>query len=170
MNSNIQYTIRKATSADLKDIMRLVKLARQIMCDNGNTTQWTNGYPSEETIKADIDSGTCYLVVNGNDAVGSFVLKPGPDPTYNVIYDGQWKDECRPYHVIHRITSAPSAHGIFSAIIGYCQKECDNIRIDTHEKNTIMRHLIMKYGFDYCGIIICSDGTDQLAYQWTKPE
>lgn len=50
----------------------------------------------------------------------------------------------------------------------YCNKHADNLRIDTHRNNSIMQHLIKKYGFDYCGIVHIIDlDTDfeRLAYQ-----
>lgn len=72
-----------------------------------------------------------------------------------------------PYYVIHRVTSLPAAHGVFSAIVSYCIQHSDNLRIDTHRDNHIMRHLVEKYGFTYCGIIHLSRarGAEILAYQ-----
>ena len=40
-----------------------------------------------------------------------------------------------------------------------------NIRIDTHEDNRIMQHLLDKYGFAKCGCIYVEDGTPRIAYQ-----
>ena len=99
--------------------------------------------------------------------VGSFVLRQGPDPSYGHIYEGKWLDDSMPYYVIHRVTSLPAAHGVFSAIVGYCIQYSDNLRIDTHRDNHIMRHLVEKYGFTYCGIIHLSRvrSAERLAYQ-----
>ena len=49
--------------------------------------------------------------------------------------------------------SLPDAHGIFAEIINFCFQHSKNIRIDTHRNNRIMRRLIEKYGFKYCGIV-----------------
>lgn len=63
--------IRKATYNDIPRIMKICDEARSIMRSNGNMTQWTGGYPSEETIMADIDTGVGYVVWNGEeDSVG----------------------------------------------------------------------------------------------------
>ena len=127
------YKIRKATTDDLPTIMTLIDASREIMRSNGNLTQWPVGYPAAATVKADIDDGTCYLITDNEKAIGSFALKPGPDPTYSIIYNGEWLDNTQDYYVIHRITSLPEAHGIFDTLINYSFSVCPNIRIDTHE-------------------------------------
>lgn len=163
------YTIRKSTTADIDSIMLLAKAARQIMKDNGNPTQWTDNHPSRETIENDVQHADSYVICKAEgEIVGTFVFKQGPDPSYAKIYNGEWIDNTRTYHVIHRVMSTPDAHGIFAAIMDYCNKHADNLRIDTHRNNSIMQHLIKKYGFHYCGIVHIIDlDTDfeRLAYQ-----
>lgn len=161
MNINI---IRTAEATDLPVIMQLVASAKAIMRKSGNMNQWNDGYPSEEIILEDINDGCCRIIMHGDTAVGSFVLKAGPDPTYSNIYDGQWLND-EPYHVIHRITSSEDAHGIFEEMLDYCFNISHNIRIDTHRDNTIMRHLLEKYGFTCCGIIHIANGDERMAYQ-----
>lgn len=163
------YTIRKSTTADIDSIMLLAKAARQIMKDNGNPTQWTDNHPSRETIEDDVQHADSYVICKAEgEIVGTFVFKQGPDPSYAQIYNGEWIDNTHTYHVIHRVMSTPDAHGIFAAIMDYCNKHADNLRIDTHRNNSIMQHLIKKYGFHYCGIVHIIDlDTDfeRLAYQ-----
>lgn len=156
--------IRQAEATDLPTIMQLVASAKVIMRKSGNQNQWNDGYPSENIILEDIKNGSCRIVMNGDTAVGSFVLKAGPDPTYSNIYDGQWLDD-KPYHVIHRITSREDTHGIFNVMLRYCFSISNNIRIDTHKDNAIMRHLLEKNGFSYCGIIHIANGDERVAYQ-----
>ena len=165
-SGNKKMDIRAATPADLPHITRLVQAAKAIMRDSGNTQQWNGEYPSDDLLRADIRSGFCHLVLQDGKAVGSFVFKPGPDPTYASIYDGQWLDDA-PYYVIHRITSTPEAHGVFKTLVDFCFCAHPNIRIDTHRDNTIMRHLLSDNGFAYCGIIHLMDGDERLAYQKT---
>ena len=107
--------------------------------------------------------------MDSNSPVGSFTLKFGPDPTYARIYDGAWKNSL-PYYVIHRITSKPNAHGVFSALLRYSLSVCSNLRIDTYRDNTIMQHLLLQHGFEYCGIIYIANGDDRWAYQLTVNE
>ena len=156
--------IRIATATDLPVIMQLVASAKTIMRKNGNMNQWNDGYPSEKIILEDIKNKNCRIIMHGDTAVGSFVIKAGPDPTYSNIYNGRWLDD-KPYYVIHRITSREDAHGIFNVMLDYCFNISHNIRIDTHKDNTIMRHLLEKYGFSYCGIIHLNNGDERVAYQ-----
>ena len=57
------------------------------------------------------------------------------------------------------------AHGVFRAIMDWCFSRDCNIRIDTHRDNRIMQHVILGYGFSYCGIIYLASGDERLAYQ-----
>ncbi|MBR0110260.1 MAG: N-acetyltransferase [Bacteroidales bacterium] len=159
-------TIRKAQLPDLQQIMAVLDAARHIMRSDGNTGQWINGYPSEEIIRDDIENGYGYVVVD-DFIVSYFAFIPSPEPTYNTIYEGNWLDDTLPYHVVHRIGSTPTSHGIFKTIMDWCfaNDEHHNIKIDTHRDNRIMQHCIISYGFTYCGIIYLTSGNERLAYQ-----
>ena len=95
--------------------------------------------------------------------VAYFALLPSPEPTYDRI-DGAWLTD-EPYGVIHRMASYPDVHGIFSAVIDYAAARYPRLRIDTHRDNRIMRNLIEKHGFTYCGVIRLADGSPRLAYE-----
>ena len=72
------------------------------MRKNGNTKQWTGGYPTEEIIKKDIENGNSYVCLDEEQKiVGTFAFIQGDDPTYAHIYDGAWIDDKQPYGVIH---------------------------------------------------------------------
>ena len=146
-------------------IMQLVKEARGIMRSCGNMNQWTNGYPDKDTIENDILNGHCYLLEEEDgEIVASFAFIPGPEPTYNEIFEGDWLDDA-PYYVVHRLASTAASHGIFNDVMDYCMAVAGNLRIDTHRDNVIMRHVIERYGFTYCGIIYLLNGDERLAYQ-----
>ncbi len=145
-------------------IMRLIDEARGIMRSCGNVNQWIDGYPSQQTIALDIDHGHCYVLEDDGNIVASFAFIPGPEPTYKEIFDGQWLDD-RPYYVVHRLASTAESHGVFDAVMNYCMQVAGNLRIDTHRDNVIMRHVIERYGFVYCGIIYLMNGDERLAYQ-----
>ena len=157
---------RKAQKADVPVIMRLIDEARDIMRSCGNVNQWIDGYPSQDTIENDISHGHCYLCVEqgSGEVVASFAFIPGPEPTYKEIYEGQWLDD-EPYHVVHRLASTARSHGVFNDVMDYCMGVAGNLRIDTHRDNVIMRHVIDRYGFTYCGIIYLLNGDERLAYQ-----
>lgn len=160
--------IRQATSADFEPIMSIYKNAQQFMIQSGNPTQWGTEYPSPALIQEDIDSGVSYVVVDESGAVrGVYALTEGPDITYQVIEEGEWLNE-EPYVVIHRIASDASAKGIMRAVVDYCKNHYENIRIDTHADNQVMKKQILKNGFVKCGIIFVADGSSRIAYQWSK--
>ena len=101
--------------------------------------------------------------------VGYFAYMPSPEPTYARIYGGAWLDDSLPYHVIHRIASLPSVHGVFAAMLDFCSAAEPNIRIDTHSDNYIMQHLLARHGFTLCGTIYLASGSPRLAYQRLLP-
>lgn len=157
--------LRPAATADVPAIQTVLQAARQIMWESGNLRQWGPDYPPLEAILSDIRRGGGFVFEQAGDVVAYFALLPSPEPTYREIRDGAWLDDLRPYHVVHRIASLPSVHGIFRDIMDFCFSRDANIRIDTHRDNAIMRHNLLKYGFSYCGIIHVSDGSERLAYQ-----
>lgn len=155
--------IRKSTYDDLDRIAEIFTYARKQMALNGNPSQWKNDRPSMELVKKDIDVSNSYVVLNEGKIVATFAFIVGIEPTYLDI-DGKWLDD-DPYGTIHRIASDGSVKGVFDQVIDYVSKRGVDIRIDTHKDNKIMRHLIEKNDFVYCGIIIVDDGTPRLAYQ-----
>ena len=163
-------TIKKSVVADIPVIMQLLECGRQKMRANGNLEQWTDGNPKQSLIEADINNGNSYILEEEGKAVATFAFIEGPDITYNNIYDGDWKENTLPYHVIHRMASLHGTHGVFKDILEYCFERCNNIRIDTHSQNSIMRNALSKYGFEYCGIIYLLDGAERLAFQQTRIE
>lgn len=164
-----QRTIRISTEQDLPRILELIEYGRQKMRQMGNMEQWTEGNPKCELLEEDIDRGYSYVVEEGGVAVATFAFIEGPDITYGNIYGGKWVDDMRPYFVVHRMASMPGVRGIFNDVLDYCFRHTDNIRIDTHRQNHLMRHALLKYGFTYRGIIYLLDGAERLAYQLTLP-
>ena len=157
--------IRKANIGDLQRILELRDLARSIMRSDGNLHQWSEGYPREEKFRKDITDGNSYVMEANGTIFATFAFIPGPDPTYSIIYDGQWLNEALPYYVIHRIASTPESHDVMESMLRFCFSHTKNIRIDTHHNNRIMRYLLRKYGFAECGIIHIENGDERLAYQ-----
>ena len=170
--------IRKANIGDLKRILELRDLARGVMRSDGNLSQWPEGYPRTEKFRKDITEGNCYVMEEvgepegtvpaeqeRGEVVATWAFIPGPDPTYSIIYDGQWLNDTLPYYVVHRIASTPESHGVMEAVLRFCFSQTNNIRIDTHRDNHIMRHLLRKHGFTECGLIHIENGDERVAYQ-----
>lgn len=162
---NEKRMIRRAEPGDLQDILRIIDCGRQKMRADGNCQQWPAGYPPRETFGHDIAAGYSWLVTEDGKPVATFAFVEGPDPTYRRIYDGRWLDDARPYFVVHRIASLPGIRGIFKTVMDFCFARTGNIRIDTHRDNHVMQHVILSYGFSYCGIIHLANGDERLAYQ-----
>ena len=164
--TNVKRIIRKAVlPEDEKSIMEIFAQARGIMRASGNMSQWGEGYPSLDVVSKDVAREGAFVVEDDGLIVAYFAFLPSPEPTYAKIYEGEWLDDEKPYHVVHRIASAPDAHGIFGSIMDFCFSREANIRIDTHRDNHIMQHVILKHGFQYCGIIYLANGDERLAYQ-----
>ncbi len=160
-------SIRKSSTSDIPRLQEIFAIARKFMAETGNPTQWTADYPSEELLLNDISSGDSYVCIMDDRIVGTFVLRGGNDPTYDVIYDGEWLNDL-PYATIHRIASSGEMKGIMHLAMEFALQHYHTIRIDTHRDNTVMQNAILKEGFTYCGIIHCWNGSERLAYLATK--
>lgn len=168
--------IRLARRNDMDTIMDIYQAARNYMQDTGNPTQWGESYPAKELLEEDIEKKQLYVCVerncdqegNGSEEIvhGVFAFIIGPDPTYAYIENGKWLNDDT-YGTIHRIAGDGKVKGIFADCLEYCRSQIDNLRIDTHENNLTMQHLIEKNGFKKCGIIYIEDGSPRIAYQYT---
>ena len=160
------FTIRKSELKDIPEMLKVFAVAVQTMRNNGNLEQWIN-YPPDGLLEADIRAGKSYVLEAEGEIVGTFFFSLEEDPTYLVIDDGTWLNDA-PYGVIHRIASNATRRGVLEAAINYCAQFNKNLRIDTHKDNTIMQHLLEKYGFQKCGIIYVQDAVSnhspRLAY------
>lgn len=155
--------IRQAKLEEINEILEVFEAAKKIMRENGNFAQWNDGYPSRELLTEDIGQGYLFVVEIEEKIEAVFALIEGEDPTYIKI-DGDWINDY-PYATIHRVASRGRKKGILSKIFEYSNEVYSNLKIDTHEDNLIMQHLVKKFGFIYCGIIYVADGSPRLAYQ-----
>ena len=169
--------IRQAEMADFPQILAIYRKAREFMKENGNPSQWGDTFPREEVLRNDIEEKRHLYVITrgetGETIAGVFALIIGPDPTYAVIEpcegdpparSGFWLSDSL-YGTIHRLASGGRAHGIFAEAIAYSRRQIAHLRIDTHEDNLIMQHLIERAGFSRRGIIYTDDGSPRIAYE-----
>ena len=162
---NVQeLTICQAQPQHLDELRRIFTYAKAFMSAHGNPTQWSGSYPSDEVVMADILAQECFLCIDEQgDACGCFSLKKGEEPTYAYI-EGAWGDDS-PYLTIHRLASNGKRHGVADAAIRYAKRQGEQIRIDTHQDNLTMRHILNKHGFIFCGTIYVRDGSARFAYR-----
>lgn len=158
--------IRRANKNDLISIMPIYEAAKAMMRAHGNIDQWSDKYPDEETLLADIARGELYLARENDEIYGVFMLSFSGEDTYKEI-QGAWLND-EPYAVIHRIASIGKGRNLLKDAIDFAFASTDNIRIDTHEDNNIMRSLLNKLGFNYTGIIHLKSGDERRAYQLIK--
>lgn len=156
-------TIRPTTMADWDAVQAIYAYAREQMRQNGNPTQWGNDRPLADSIRQDIENGNHYMIESDGQIVGVFAFVLGEDPTYTVI-EGAWLNDA-PYGTLHKVAGNGIQRGILRYCLDFCEAQIANVRVDTHQNNTIMRHLLQQYGYRECGIIYVDDGTPRIAYQ-----
>ena len=163
----INMDIRLAKKEDIKKMQEIFAYGRKIQQESGNLNQWEAGYPSKELILSDISKKAAYICEDEKGhMLGVFSVFTSPDPTYKEI-EGSWLNE-EPYTTIHRIAANGKVNGVGQYMIKWVQNQYENVRIDTHEKNEQMKHIVKKLGFEYCGIIYLKNGAARNAYQYSK--
>ena len=156
------YTVRKAMPEDLPRIEEIYAYARSFMEQTGNPNQWGKTNPPSRQLVQDIGDGRLQVITREDGIHGVFYFYVGEDPTYAVIYDGQWRSQGS-YGTIHRIAGDGSG-GILKTAVQWCAQYTQCLRIDTHQDNVVMQRAIGKCGFHRCGIIYIADGTPRIAY------
>ncbi len=157
--------VRKALKNELPELMEIYKAAQRFMAETGNPTQWGTFHPALPMLEEDIEIGRLYVIERDGSIAGVFMFEIGEDPTYKVIEDGAWLSDS-PYGVIHRIAARIGAKGVVREAAEFALTLIDHLRIDTHEDNKIMQHVLEKLGFQRCGVIYVYNGTPREAYEY----
>lgn len=150
--------VRPAKPDELGRILEIYAAARRYMAENGNPAQWGSSYPRRELLEEDLRRGQLYVVTEGDKIHGAFVLALGEETTYAEMENGAWEHD-GPYGTIHRGRRRRHGKGVFAQCVAYCRGRMECLRIDTHERNGTMRHLIEKHGFARRGVIHVEDGS-----------
>lgn len=156
--------IRNATLNDLSIIMDMIGKGREHIHEY-NIDQWSNGYPSIDVIKDDINNEIGNVLIDNDEVLAYFVVLQH-DPCYDVI-DGKWNDETD-YVAIHRTVTKYFNQGLGSKLFTLLKEKYNHIRVDTHEGNISMNKCLLKNSFKYCGVIHLKDGSPRNAYEYTK--
>lgn len=159
---------RMATEGDAGRVMELIQQAKDFLKSRG-VDQWQNGYPDAAAIEGDIRCDNGYVVTDGDKVVGYACISFSGEESYAGL-KGEWLS-LQPYAVIHRmaIDNECKGQGLATAILRYAEKLCEekgvhSIKIDTDADNAIMKHILAKNGFAYCGVIRF-DNSDKVAYE-----
>ena len=167
-------TIRKASLADLGQIMEIVADAQRFLHDSG-VDQWQDNYPTAEIMASDIARGELYVAeqLEGHIVAIATISFAG-EPTYQTIYDGEWPND-EPYAVVHRaaIRHGERGRGLAKHLLAFAEQlsaeqGISNIRVDTHADNLVMQHLLDRCGYLRCGVITLFSGASRVAFikQW----
>ena len=163
--------IQKATPSDLDTILDIYAYARCFMAKTGNGTQWGNVWPPAELIEKDIAEGKSYVAKGGEKILAVFFYDYGKDvePIYRLFhYGGPWMND-EPYGVVHRLAVAKEGTGVGKECIQWALDESGHLRVDTHENNAVMQHILKEMGFSYRGIIDIPEDTDtRMAFELIK--
>lgn len=151
--------LKQARIEDFDQIITILKDGANQLAERG-VDQWQGDYPSPDQVKEDIENGYAFLVVSQDgETIGAISIVEAPDHSYDKL-DGEWLLDTQNYVVIHRVAihSQHVGHGyatkLLTEVINYIRDnrtDIDSIRIDTHEDNTAMQHLIDKMGFKRVG-------------------
>ena len=156
-----------ATMDELAVYIDILRSARDFQREQG-FVQWTDGFPSEELIKGDIENKNGYVLRVDGEAAGYMYIGFDGDAEYPRIV-GAWHTGEK-YAVIHRIGIAGGFRGVglsraaFDLAGELCRERgFYDLRIDTHEDNKRMQHVLEKNGFSYCGTVM-QNGGERMAY------
>lgn len=159
---------RLSSLADHATIMALINEAKAHLKKLG-IDQWQNEYPDEECIKTDILSGHGYLLTEADNIIGYACISFNKEECYQEI-QGNWLST-GPYAVIHRMTIANKykGKGLSAKFLEFAQSlsisnKITSIKIDTDPNNEVMKHLLLKNGYQYCGIINF-DNSEKIAFE-----
>ncbi|MGT2649357.1 N-acetyltransferase family protein [Streptococcus troglodytae] len=163
--------IRQAFPNEVEAVMAVLNSAKQFLAESGSS-QWQgeNGYPNEDDVFDDILQGQAYVAVVDGQIVAYAAVLDSQEPAYAKIYDGKWQHNNYRYITIHRLAVLRdfAGQGIAQTFLqGLIEGQAGpDFRIDTHEKNKVMRHIVEKLGFVYCGKVF--NRGERLAYQKIK--
>ena len=170
-------TFRKTTKHDIARVCEIFDGARETMHAQG-IDQWTDGYPAESDIVADMEAGESYVLCEDDGTVvATCAVLLGGEVTYTVIEHGAWltqttDDEHTSYVAVHRVATDKNCRGKGlasrlleeAAAIGRDAGKI-SLRIDTHRDNLPMQRMLAGNGLTHCGEITLLSGAKRNAYE-----
>lgn len=173
-----ELALRIATPEDLPQMIDIIEAGRALLAADG-INQWQHGEgPSAEVLAADVAAGYGRVfAAEGGTVAATAALIGGRDASYDVVEGGAWEERegaGSGYATIHRVAVSPAFRGrhvarrFYAALIDEARERgFSEIRVDTHEQNARMRHVIEGAGFTYVGTIYVDGDRDQprRAYQ-----
>lgn len=160
-------TLELAAMEHAEEYYGILDMGRKFQREQG-FTQWTEDYPTLDTVREDIRGGKGYALLADGKIAGYMCVDFDGEPAYADI-KGAWRWEGA-YAVVHRMAFSAAYRGMgladaaFGLIEELCrQKAVSIIRVDTDFPNKRMQHILEKNGFVNCGTILFQGGA-KLAY------
>ncbi|HBI7177924.1 TPA: GNAT family N-acetyltransferase [Listeria monocytogenes] len=158
-----------AKEKDILQIMKLIEEAKEFL-KQMNIDQWQNGYPDYKCIQSDIREKKAWLIIKNKEILGYACVDFDGEIAYNSL-KGKWLSNKQQYVVMHRLTVSNKikGHGLSTKIIKFIEhmaieEGIYSVRVDTDANNLIMKSVLEKNGFVYCGTINF-DQSDKIAYE-----
>ncbi len=152
--------MRPASADDIPAIVAILETGRELLAADG-IDQWQNGTgPGADAVARDVLQGWGRVFCVRDQVAATAALIPGPDPNYDLIEDGEWGEPAGEYATIHRVAVSPAFRGNHIAQRFYARlieearaRGFAELRVDTHEDNARMRHVIENCGFAHVGTV-----------------
>ena len=151
----MNYTLRKATEAEIPEIWIILQQAIALRKADGST-QWQDGYPNEDVIRNDIKTGVGFVLVDESEILGYVAVIINNEPEYLNI-EGKWLSN-GDFIVCHRIALAKEylGKGLTRIMLGLIEdfartKKILSVRADTNFDNIAMLTILRKSGYSHCG-------------------
>ena len=160
-------TLELAKVEDIEICSAILESGRQFQQEQG-FVQWTEDYPNIDTVREDVKNQKGYVIKVDGKIAAYMCIDFSGEPAYLNI-EGKWRSE-ETYAVVHRMAFGKEFRGIglsdaaFELIEAFCLEHgVKYIRIDTDFPNKRMQHILMKNGFEHCGVIVFQ-GSGKMAY------
>ncbi len=157
-----------AEQHNIPRIMELINQAKAFLKSKG-VDQWQQGYPNEACIEKDINDQTGYVCIDEGEIIGYLCVDFRGEPAYDTL-EGSWLS-IQPYVVVHRMALDNNVKGkglatqVFQLVEKLSlEKGIHSFKVDTDSDNEIMKHILQKNGFQYCGTINF-DNSVKIAYE-----
>lgn len=152
----------QAGPADVDAALEIIESGRRHLRDQG-IDQWQDGYPDRAALERDAACGKGYLIRSGGETLGYLCVDFDGEPVYDGLI-GRWGTG-EPYVVVHRLafSAAARGRGLSGAVFALVEEMSRrrgvfSFRIDTHEDNRKMQHILEKSGFARRGTVFYGTG------------
>lgn len=164
----MEYSFRQAQPEDVAQIWEILADAIQRRKEEGSE-QWQDGYPNPSVVKADIEKGNGYVLVDGDVVVGYCAILINDEPEYAAI-KGSWLTD-GDFVVYHRVAVAEDylGKGLAQKMMLHIEEfarehHIQSVKADTNFDNAGMLYIFQKLGYTYCGEVTLR-GTPRKAFE-----